>query len=176
MPRPTGPQFIRAFHTSWDETPPHELEYKPYADYEAGSNENPDIIHMGTRRAALGFHRNYMHEYEIDTSAAEPVVYSDEPSLVTRTERSKNPHDSMANEWKRAMAGKQEGLWETVTPDIEEAAARGRVVPYRNRAEDAGSISYAVARSAIRGGKVRHVGVVNLSTERDRLEREEGMK
>lgn len=176
MPRPTGPQFIRAFHTSWKETPPHELEHKAYTYTGDDSNEHPDIIHMGTRAAALHKYRPFMHEYEIDTSAVEPVVYSDEPHLVNRTDYSKNPHDSTANDWKRAMAGKQEGLWETVTPNVGEAAAKGKIVPYRNRAEDAGSVSYAVSRSAIKSGKVRHVGVVNLDTERDRLKREEGMK
>lgn len=178
MPRPTGPQFVRVFHTSWKETPPHENNYVEKVDYEPGDNEHPDIIHMGTRRSALHFHRPYLHEYEIDTSAVEPVVYSDEPYTVTRTDRSKNPDDSAAKNWKQAMAGKQEGLWETVDPDIEEAATQGRVIPYRNRIEDAGSISYAVSKKAIQSGKVRHVGVTNFDSDKDlrrKMEKEEKM-
>lgn len=176
MPRPNGPQFVRVFHTSWKDTPPHELNHPSDSDYELGDNEHPDVIHMGTRRAALQIYRPYMHEYEVDTRAAEPVVHSDDPYLVIRTDKSKNPDDSVAKDWKKAMAGKQEGLWESVPLDVEDVAAKGRIAPYRNRAEDAGSISYAVSRSAIKSGKVRHVGVTNLENERDRLEREEGMK
>lgn len=165
----------KMYHMSWNAEPPHEKRLdKP--KHALRENEHPNVIHMGTRRAALNQFRTYLHEYEMDTSHADPVVYSDESSMVERTESTRNPHDSIANSWRKAMSGKQEGLWETVQPDIKQAASKGTVIPYRNRAEDAGSISYAVPKAAVKSGKVRYVGVTNMEEPgvRSRMEKEEG--
>lgn len=167
--------YIKAYHISWNETPPHELPPNPdyyYTHHESGGNTHPDVLHMGTRRAAVQIHRTHLHEYEIDPSKIHPLVYSDEFHAV---------HDSGNNkDFNKSMAGKQEGLWETVVPDINEVASRQQVTPYRNRVEDPGSISYMVPKSAIWGGAVRYKGVTDLTertsatrTKRDEIEEAE---
>ena len=159
---------------SWNAQPPHE-EALDKPEHALRSNEHPDILHMGTRRAAMTKHRYFLHEYEMDPSAASPVTFADEPDMVERSESKNNPHDPVSKDWQKAMAGKQEGLWETVQPDLGEAVSKGIVMPYRNRAEDAGSISYAVPKSAIASGAVRYKGVTNLVNPetRRRLEQED---
>lgn len=168
--------YIKAYHISWDETPPHELQPSILQDRPEG-NVHPDIVHMGTRKSAVQIYRTHLHEYEIDPSKMEPVVYSDEQQMVDITE---SPHHYKGRDFLRAMRGKQEGLWETIVPNPQEVAARGVVTPYRNRAEDPGSISYMVPKSAIRSGAVRYKGVTNLTemtpanrTKRDEIEEAE---
>jgi len=170
--------YIKAYHISWDETPPHELPPDILQDRPEG-NVHPDIMHMGTRRAAMQIHRTHLHEYEIDPSKMEPVVYSDEKITVDAT---KSPYNYKGVMFRRGMRGKQEGLWETIVPNPQEVASRGVVTPYRNRIEDPGSISYMVPKSAIKGGAVRYKGVTDLTkrtpanrTKRDEIEEEEKM-
>lgn len=170
--------FIKAYHISWDTTPPHELKPRESHVVVPGSNVHPDILHMGTRRAAVQIHRTHLHEYEIDQTKMNPVTFADSEDMIFKTTQG-------GRDWgpfNRSMQGKQEGLWENVTPDTEEVVNKGVVVSYRNRGEDPGSLSFMVPKSAIASGAVRYKGVTDLTakdesgrTTRDKIEEEEGM-
>jgi hypothetical protein len=58
------------------------------------------------------------------------------------------------------MSGVQQSLWESVPSTGEETLKHGRVQPYRNKVEDAGSVSYMIPKSAISEGRVKYVGQV----------------
>ena len=80
---------IRAFHISWDETPPHKLLPQPYIhSYRKGDNKHPDVLHMVTRDAAMQIYRTHLHEYEIDPDVIHPFIYGDADYVV---EKSNNP-------------------------------------------------------------------------------------
>jgi hypothetical protein len=49
------------------------------------------------------------------------------------------------------MVGTPEGLWEDIPAQPEDALKWNQAVPYRNRAEDRGSISYILPKRSIRG-------------------------
>jgi hypothetical protein len=170
-------QMVKMYHISWDDTPPHELEPTSVHRYKEGENIHPDVMHMGTRRAALTIHRTHLHEYEADPSEIDPVVYGDEQWLLDVEKDF--PENYRARDIKASMQGVQQGLWETVTGDPRDAVTKGRVIPYRNLSEDVGSISYLVPKAAIQSGKVKYVGVTNLAKDnhrlRKKLEQEENL-
>jgi hypothetical protein len=90
--------------------------------------------------------------------------------------------EQLSQQWKNiefraAMQGKQEGLWESIPGNPEIAISRNVVLPYRNYAEDIGSISYMIPKSLIEQNKVRHVGVTDVSVGgiRRQLENEENL-
>lgn len=170
-------QTLRVFHMSWQEHPPHLFEAGRDSEGREGEDDNvhPDVIHAGTRRSALGFHRTQLHEYEIDSDVVDPVVHGDVQYLMDAQERI--PDRWQAKEFTKKMSGKQQGLWETIPGKPSDAINRNVVLPYRNYAEDAGTISYMIPKSLINQGKVRHVGVTKVDEPgvRDKLMKEEGM-
>lgn len=158
-----GEHIIRVYHASRIPEPPHEVEPK-YADElrdlkktmstkESHNNTHPDIIHAGTYESAHeigGGTRPFMHMYEIDTREMSPVVYGDAPGL------------GETQKFKRRLAGEQESLWESVPSTGLETLEHGKVQPYRNRAEDEGSISYMIPKSEISAGRVKYAGRQDL--------------
>ena len=156
--------YIKAYHISWDDTPPHELDPdKKNVFYQEGDNIHPDALHMGTREAAMQIWRTHLHEYEIDPSVMHPVIQGDSPSMM---EKANQPGSYRNRDVNIAMSGVQPELWESVSADPREAVKTGKVLPYRNLAEAPGSISYIVPKSAIKEGKVRYVGVKDIQGER----------
>jgi hypothetical protein len=159
-----GEHIIRVYHSSRSNEPPHTYE-PPYADthrrqreeqYREGFssvNTHPDIIHAGTSESAHevgGGTRPFIHMYEIDTREMSPVVYGDAPGL------------GETQKFKRRLAGEQESLWESIHSTGEETLKHGLVQPYRNKAEDEGSISYMIPKSAIKAGRVKYAGRQDL--------------
>lgn len=167
-------QMVKMYHISWNDTPPHELMPSNVIHaYVPGKNVHPDVLHMGTRRSAMSIHRTHLHEYEANPSDIDPIVYGDEKHMMDVEKIA--PSSFRAKDIRKAMQGVQQGLWETVTGDPRDAITRGKLVPYRNFSEDVGSISYMVPKSAIQSGKVRYVGVTNLTEDglRRKIEQEE---
>lgn len=155
--------YIKAYHISWDETPPHELKPTNVHRYEEGGNIHPDVLHMGTRDSAMQIYRTHLHEYEIDPSVVHPSVYGDAQNVQ---EKANTPGTDTHRKVLEKMKGVQPMLTESITGDPREAVRTGMVTPYRNLSEDTGSISYMVPKSAIASGKVRHVGVKDITEER----------
>ena len=117
-----------------------------------------------------------MHEYEIDMShpSISPVTWGEEGSILrdqNKVEESPEtaPLDKVValHIFNDSMKGKQEGLFENVPADAEYSAEKGVILPYRNRVEDQGSISYIVPKSSV-GGAVRFVGVNRVPTPYDK--------
>lgn len=155
---------IRAFHISWDDTPPHEL--RPHENlhaYREDDNKHPEVLHMGSRDSAMQIYRTHLHEYEIDPDVVDPIVYGDAQYVMDKAD---NPAYATHREMAKNMKGVQPSLFETLPGDPLEAVRTGKVIQYRNYGENAGSISYMVPKSAIREGKVRHVGVTDAVAER----------
>lgn len=158
-----GEHIIRVYHSSRSVVPPHSLEV-PHADTlrtlkkaegvkHAYNNVHPDLIHAGTEEAAReigGGTRPFIHMYEVDTREMSPVVYGDAPGL------------GETQKFRRRLAGEQESLWESVHSTGLETLEHGKVQPYRNRAEDEGSISYMIPKSEISAGRVRYAGRQDL--------------
>jgi hypothetical protein len=158
-----GEHIIRVYHSSRSAVPPHSLEVR-HADNlrilkkaegpkHAYNNVHPDLIHAGTEEAAReigGGTRPFIHMYEVDTREMSPVVYGDAPGL------------GETQKFRRRLAGEQESLWESVHSTGLETLEHGKVQPYRNRAEDEGSISYMIPKSEISAGRVRYAGRQDL--------------
>lgn len=153
-------------------------------NYYDNDNTHPDVLHMGDRRAALQIHRTHLHEYEIDTDAIQPWVVGDAKIIMDEDDAfRKSGHVNWhSKEFDEKMAGKQEQLWETVPGDPLEAISKMNAIPYRNRRENPGSISYMVPKGLSQTGRLRHVGVTDLQEQdekgvsmRSKLEKEEGM-
>ena len=169
MPAPDGPQFIRLFHSSRSDLPPHEVEH-PDKEFliknaEPYTNQHPDIIHVGTRKSAedISKHRSFLHEYEIDLHEAYPTTFGDERSGNDNTvDAIKLPE---TEKFKERMSGVQPSLFETIsgTPDI--AIKSNRAVPYRNELEDEGSVSFMIPKGAV-GKGVRYVGAKYVGIRR----------
>ena len=155
---------IRAFHISWNETPPHELPTNALQEYREGDNRHPDVLHMGSRDSAMQIYRTHLHEYEIDPDVVHPSVYGDAQHIMDYID---DPYNTTKNkEMNEKMKGVQPMVTEAIPADPRDAVKTGEVIPYRNYHEDAGSISYIVPKSAIAAGKVRHVGVTDITEER----------
>jgi hypothetical protein len=160
-----GEHIIRVYHSSRVAEPPHEVEPK-YADdlrilkkaegpKHAYNNVHPDIIHAGTYESAHeigGGTRQFMHMYELDTREMSPVVYGDAPPLL----------GNETQKFKRRLSGEQQSLWESVPSTGLETLEHGKVQPYRNQAEDEGSISYMIPKSEIAEGRVKYIGHTKL--------------
>jgi hypothetical protein len=119
-----------------------------------------------------------MHEYEVDMShpSISPVTWGEEGSILRKhNEIEYNPetaHPSETEEVKSftdTMVGKQQGLFESVPADAQYAAEKGSILPYRNRVEDKGSVSYIVPKSSV-GGAVRFVGTTRVPTPYDKVQ------
>lgn len=143
--------------------------------YHPDSNYHPDIFHAGTvesTKESRFSNRPYMHEYEVDMShpSISPVVWGDEPGIVQAQNKveqnltvSHPDRIKVLKEFSDSMSGKQEGLFENVPADAQYAAEKGVILPYRNRVEDKGNVSYIVPKSAV-GGAVRYVGTTMVPT------------
>jgi len=167
--------YIKAYHISWNDTPPHELFPSGLQNYREEDNRHPDVLHMGTRKAAMQIHRTHLHEYEIDPSALHPVTHGDAAHMKGKIE-------AVNRKFIKKMEGVQPELWEDVPGDPREVVHTGQVFPYRNLGEDPGSISYMVPKSAIKSGAVRYRGFTDLTVKdaegrdaRDKIEEEEKM-
>lgn len=141
-------EMIRVYHSSHLPDPPHTIN-RSLGLHHFG-NVHPEVIHAGTMRAAkdIGEGRPYFHMYDIPASEAYPVTFGDEGTEVER----EGPV-FVAN-----MRGVQPGLFETISGEPKTAIKSGRAVPYRNRAEDKGSISYMIPKNAI-GKTVFYAGL-----------------
>lgn len=181
MPAPTGPQFQRVFHRSNSDVPVHLQEATTRQAYHPDSNYHPDIFHAGTEASTQEVrfkNRPYMHEYEIDMShpSMSEVVWGEESSIlrdhasVENDMANADPYKlGVVKEFSDSMRGKQEGLFESVPANAEDAATKGKILPYRNRVEDKGSISYIVPKSSV-GSAVRYVGVKRVPTPYDKVQ------
>lgn len=118
---------------------------------------------MGSRNAAMQIYRTHLHEYEIDPSVVDHIVYGDSQYVMDKAD---NPAYATHHDMKKAMEGIQPQLFESLPGDPREAVNTGKVLQYRNFGEDPGSISFMVPKSAIASGKVRHVGVIDAIAER----------
>jgi hypothetical protein len=164
-----GEHIIRVYHAARTETPPHIMR-RTYLQEErnnaqwawdnnlASTNVHPDIIHAGTYQSALDIRddrelRSQMHAYDIDTREMSPITYDDSPKM------------DETNKFKRNMAGVQQSLWESIPSTGQETLMHGRVQPYRNKAEDAGSISYMIPKSAIGTSRAKYAGVSEINRE-----------
>jgi hypothetical protein len=137
----------------------------------------------------MGERRPYTHAYDIDMShpSVSPVVWGEENQILqedndimervrkgTIGELLSRPSTRLANTGKTLierqvdlakdfndkMVGVQPGLWEETPANAKEAAETRTVLPYRNRREDIGSVSFIVPKHAIsEGGPVRYAGV-----------------
>lgn len=177
-------QFIRVFHISWNDTPPHMLKPTGMHDFDSEDNVHPEVLHMGDRRAALQIHRTHLHEYEMDPSVVQPWIVGDSKFVMDEEDywRTSEHINSKTADFDKSMAGQQEQLWETVPGNPIDAVKKLKVIPYRNHRENPGSISYMIPKDLMRTGRVRHVGVTDLEQRdekgvsmRSKLEKEEGM-
>lgn len=177
-------QFIKIFHISWNDTPPHLLTPTGMHEFNPVDNVHPEVLHMGDRRAALQIHRTHLHEYEMDPSVVQPWIVGDSKFVMDDDDewRQSEHINPKTRDFDKSMAGKQEQLWETIPSNPYDAISNMEAIPYRNRRENPGSISYMVPKGLIRTGYVRHVGVTDLEQRdekgvsmRSKLEKEEGM-
>jgi hypothetical protein len=180
MPAPTGPQFVRVFHRSNSDVPVHLQEATIRQVFHPDSNNHPDVFHVGTEESASVqrfSNRPYMHEYEIDMShpSISPVTWGEEGSILRDQQKvEESPETATLDKtvalhiFNDSMRGKQEGLFESVPADAEYSAEKGVILPYRNRVEDQGSISYIVPKSSV-GSAVRFVGVNRVQTPYDKV-------
>lgn len=146
MPAPDGPQFVTMYHASDNPRPPHDrFVNNPVEDY---TNAHPDVIHMGTLKAAESFNRRYIHEYDVPEDMIYPVTFGDEKEFLKHDQHMEE--QGVTSEFGEAMKGKQPGLFETMAGEPELALKSKMAVPYRNMTtEDMGSISYMVPKSLI---------------------------
>lgn len=168
---------VRVFHASWEQQPPHSLAHESSHTYEDDDNIHPDIIHAGTPQSVP--HRTYIHEYEIDLGqpSTSPVVWGDSPRVLEQDTKAEERLKQYSTPdvyiprvvgFNKKMRGVQEGLFENTPADVMSAVSGGTVMPYRNRREDAGSISFMIPKSAV-GGAVRYIGVHEGKEFRDSL-------
>lgn len=179
MTKPLGPQFVTVYHASEQETPPHEVEaseklksrYKHTVgkfpeNYPVSSNVHPDVIHGGTEQSASEFARLYTHVYEIPVEKQYPVAFGDAPQMTFSDEREEfdpstgNPvMRGFPKDYQQNMRGVQPGLFESIPGDPRLALKSQMAVPYRNKGEDPGSISWMIPKSVIKEGGIRYVGL-----------------
>lgn len=172
MPKPDGPQFVTVFHSSEDAVPPHEVHYgSTNTDWKKGAsleeeNRHPRVIHAGTEASTEGFKRPYTHVYEIPVEHQYPVTFGDAPRMTfddeseTFDRKTGEPvSKNFVGEYQQRLRGVQQGLFESIPGDPELAVRTEMAVPYRNKGEDKGSISWMVPKSAIRSGNIRYKGL-----------------
>lgn len=169
MPAPEGPQFVRVYHASESWAPPHIMHAPDHiqsSTFRSDTNLHPDVIHAGTSKSSSEFGRDYVHVYDIPVERQYPVVFADS---YTMTFTPQTETDVVARNWPNVkqynarMKGLQPGLFETIEGDPHLAIKSEQAVPYRNRAEDPGSISWMMPKSAIvdddQPDKIRYIGM-----------------
>lgn len=168
-------QFIRVYHASRSKIPPHrQLDWDSEHTMQ---NVHPDVIHAGTEEAAFDVAsgiggsssslRNYVHVYDIPVSKQYGVVFGDDFS-ATFTPEMEERSINYPNQWNdpsprklnERLKGQQVGLFESMIGTADIPIRSKMAVPYRNRAEDIGSISWMIPKNAFEKGGVRHVGVI----------------
>lgn len=171
MPAPTGPQFVRVYHASDRLSPPHEVTYSSTnTDYRSGKpaendNRHPGVIHAGTEESAKTFERPFTHIYEIPVDHQYPVTFGDAPEMTFRdnmeqfTESGEPMSKGFVGAFQQKLRGTQQGLFESITGDPNLAIRTDMAVPYRNRGEDVGSISWMIPKGAVRSGRIRYAGL-----------------
>lgn len=153
MPAPDGPQWMDVFHSSYSHVPPHLMDYEEMNYY---TNAHPEVIHMGSSETMTALPlraRPYVHTYSVPTSHLYPVTFGDEQQFLDRDD------PDWPSPFNRVMRGVQEGLFETVPGEPSLALKSRTVVPYRNREESPGSLSYMVPKKLIASGDVKYKGV-----------------
>jgi hypothetical protein len=129
---------------------------------EAYSNAHPDLIHMGDARTVKDTTlktREHLHAYDIPQHLVYPVTMGDEEDFIKEEDnRIDWGGDPTRTDFGKAMSGVQEGLFETVTATPDFAFKTKMAVPYRNRVEGMGQISYMVPKSIINQEGVKYAG------------------
>lgn len=132
------------------------------------SNAHPEVIHAGTYAAAAeaGSSRDYMHMYDIPVRAQYPVTFGDSPGMTFDDEEEKfdteegTPEEvGLARKFQKNMRGVQQGLFETIPGDPHLAVRSNMALPYRNKGEDEGSISWMIPKDAVKSGRIKYVGL-----------------
>lgn len=180
MTKPLGEQFIRVYHSSASSTPPHKTSAskmrrsiykdrrKRYGDrFPEVSNTHPDVIHAGTETAARGFGYEYMHAYDIPVTAQYPVAFGDAPEMTFHDEEERFDFEEGTPEetgyprtFQKNMRGVQQSLFETTPGDPHLAVRTRMAVPYRNKGEDEGSISWMIPKRGVKKGGIKYAGLV----------------
>jgi len=181
MPAPKGPQWVDVFHASEQPDPTHTLLPTDRQVYDESDNYHPAVFHAGTIDAASQYGRPYIHRYQINVNhpSVSPVTWGDAPAILDADdyyEAQQNAIDgdnwlvhagfTHMNRFKQAMSGKQPGLFEETPADVKYAANRDVVMPYRNRRESYGSVSYIIPKGTVGGSDdddspVRYGGLYN---------------
>jgi hypothetical protein len=159
MPRPTGPQFTRVYHASHSPEPPHEVE-PDFDSLGLYSNADKDSLHMGdvtTVKSSNLSSRPYLHAYDLPSHKTYPVVMGDEQDFIDE-EYIMNENGEKSS-FSVKMSGVQEGLFEGVSATPELAYKAKMAIPYRNRVEGQGRISYIVPKTIINNDNVKYQGV-----------------
>jgi hypothetical protein len=131
-------------------------------------NTHPDVIHMGTlsTMSDVSGNRQYLHEYELPEHLVYPVTFGDDSQEIEYEDNSiVNGEDPSKTTYGKALKKQgvtQEGLFEAIQGEPEFAIKTKNAVPYRNRVEGKGKISYMVPKSIINSGDVSYVGLRNL--------------
>ena len=185
MPRPYGPQFkrdddlygtvsydapkevpvqvrpkehITVFHSSQDYIPPHKQDHPHLGSTHAqfSSNGANEVIHAGTLDAARGRRSKVFHMYEVPKSLLD-VTYADSDMISTDVDRRRNVYGPP-----------QQSLWETSIKTPQEVHEGNLVVPYVNKMEDKGSISYMIPKHLIHSKQVRYAGMTMPNVLKER--------
>ena len=82
-----GPQFVRVYHASYADTPPHLQKPSARHLWTPDSNVHPDVIHTGSSQAALDIlneNRPFIHAYDIEVNhpKVSSVVWGDEKQII----------------------------------------------------------------------------------------------
>lgn len=188
MTEKLGPQFQRVYHSSFDETPVHLQRPSARQEWTPDSNMHPDVIHTGSLKSTLDIEGNrpYIHAYDIDMShpMVSPVVWGEEAQIIDEDDYLAESRKSgwldhllssdlttlngksllqkqvgYMDQFNERMRGRQPGLWEETPADVVTSAETGTVMPYRNRREDIGSVSFVIPKNIVDRGPVRYAGV-----------------
>lgn len=136
------------------------------------------VFHAGTLSSArdrMGLDAKegssvFLHAYEVDTSAMEPVIHDDimlgatgPPSadLVETYDRAV-ARSVMAEDINLNPTGRDAQLRGTIATG-KKVSLSGQVHPYRNAIEDVGNVSVSIPRSAVDSGGVRYAGAVDMT-------------
>jgi len=159
--------MLRVYHASRSEVPPHEVDANNRHNVKLGlyTNTHPDLLHMGDARTVKDDDfevREHMHAYDIPEHMVYPATFGDEDSFMW-DEHMKiiNGADPTETKFGKAMSGVQEGLFESVPAKPDFAIKNKVALPYRNRIEGVGRISYMVPKSIINQEGVKYVGLMS---------------
>lgn len=166
-----GPQFVRVFHASDSGVPPHQMPYWWSSRPQENTNLHPDVIHAGSETAANLFNRDYVHVYDIPVESQYPVTFGDEPSmtfsdrheLFDRQTGEPVSSGGFAKVFQTQMRGVQQGLFESIPGDPKLAVKTKMAVPYRNKGEDPGHVSWMIPKDGVAEGNIKYKGLLRGS-------------